>query len=119
MLGRPLFMGDTNWAQMYEITRVLGTPSTHQIQALHPKGSTRITKHLCKLAELKRPARLWAEVLPAYAMHPEALELLSMLLAYDPGARTHPVKALGSHFFAALSAEVGLPDGIFNYTAEE
>lgn len=119
MLGRPLLMGDSNWAQMYEITRVLGTPSKHQIEALHPKGSARIAKHLCKLAELKRPARLWAEVLPAYAMHPEALELPSMLLVYDPGARAHPAKALSTRFFAPLSEEVGLPDGIFDYTAEE
>lgn len=119
MLGRPLLMGDSNWAQMYEITRVLGTPSKHQIEALHPKGSARIAKHLCKLAELKRPARLWAEVLPAYAMHPEALELPSMLLVYDPCARAHPAKALSTRFFAPLSEEVGLPDGIFDYTAEE
>lgn len=119
MLGRPLFMGDKNWAQMYEMTRVLGTPSKHQIQALHPKGSARITKHLCKLAELKRPARRWAEVLPAYAQHPEALELPSMLLAYDPAARAHPIQALGCLFFVPLSEDVGLPDGIFHYTAEE
>jgi len=119
MLGRPLFMGDSNWGQMYEITRVLGTPDEHQIQALHPKGSARITKHLCKLAELKRPGRPWPEVLPAYAMHPEALELPSMLLVYDPGARALPAKALGSQFFMPLSEDVGLPEGIFNYTAEE
>lgn len=120
MLGRPLLMGDTNWAQMYEITRVLGTPDLKQVQALHPASTGRMGKHLSKLAELRRPARRWEDLLPAYAAMPEALDFPARLVVYNPNARAHPAEVLDSPFFVALTDDDGqLPESIFDFTKEE
>lgn len=121
MLGEPLFQGDSSWGQMYAITRVLGTPNALQVRALRPaRGDGRLAAHLGKLAELERPARPWADLLPAFARCPEALELPSRLLAYDPTARWHPTEALLGDFLVGLPDDVlPLPPCIFEFTNEE
>lgn len=104
MLGQPLFQGPSNSGQMYSIVRILGTPTPEEVHALSDsQEGTRLGKHLAKLAELQRSAKPWAEVLPAFAGHPLALELLPRLLAYTPQARSHPAQLLVSPFFMELA----------------
>lgn len=99
MSGVPIFIGDSSWGQMYAILRILGTPSAAEMEALTPKhGGGRLASHLKRLVELRRNPRAWAEVLPAFAQVPEALELPQKLLAYVPKNRWSPATALNSVF---------------------
>lgn len=114
MSGAPIFTGDSSWGQMYAILRILGTPSAAEMEALTPKhGGGRLALHLRRLVELRRNPRAWAEVLPAFAQVPKALELLQKLLAYVPKDRWSPATALKSVFMMGgtslpLTADAGL-----------
>lgn len=111
MSGAPIFTGDSSWGQMYAILRILGTPSAAEMEALTPKhGGGRLASHLERLVELRRNPRPWAEVLPAFAQLPKALELPQKLLAYAPTKRWSPAIALNSAFImggTGMSATAG------------
>jgi len=123
MLGRPLFPGASSLGQIYEIIRALGTPSAAELHALNPGGgrcrAASFVRSTTKLAALRRPARPWAELLPAYANMPDALELPSRLLTYAPGSRLPPAEALLCRFFLPLSKDAALPHDIFEFTSVE
>lgn len=112
-------MGASSWGQMYQIIRALGTPSEEEVKALNPSCSGRMADHLNKLAHLRRPAKPWTELLPAFAHLPEALELPARLLAYAPSSRLRPSEALGWSLFCSLPEDPALPEAIFDFTAEE
>jgi len=122
MRGAPLFAGESSWGQMYEIVRVLGTPLPQQVKALEQcKIQGRIAKHLADLAEFNRPGSSWDQLLPVYARHSPAHELLRLLLAYSPQERIAPADALLCRFFVGLtdSADGQLLPEMFEFTEAE
>lgn len=111
MCGEPIFTGTSSWGQMYAIIRALGTPAAGEMEALTPHhGGGRLAKHLESLVKLRRPARPWAEMLPAYAELPKALELPGRLLVFSPMKRWHPIEALTSAFLVPALETSTLPD---------
>eukprot|EP00921_Rhytidocystis_pertsovi_P010962 GHVQ01017653.1.p1 GENE.GHVQ01017653.1~~GHVQ01017653.1.p1 ORF type:complete len:320 (+),score=33.18 GHVQ01017653.1:273-1232(+) len=113
LLGRPLFAGETSVDQLVKIIQVLGTPSRKQMSAMNPNYTDfRFPdvkpKDLRKVFDDKSP--------------PEALDLLSSFLMYEPSERLHPLSALGHPFFdelrdinARLPNNARFPD-LFNLT---
>jgi len=122
MRGAPLFAGPSSWGQMYEITRVLGTPSPQEVKALDQcKIQGPIAKDLRKLAVLNRPGCQWQELLPVYARHSAVHELPRRLLAYVPQERIAPAEALLCRFFDGLAENVDeqLQPAMFEFTEVE
>eukprot|EP00440_Ansanella_granifera_P040494 gb/GFBE01043918.1/.p1 GENE.gb/GFBE01043918.1/~~gb/GFBE01043918.1/.p1 ORF type:complete len:635 (+),score=98.80 gb/GFBE01043918.1/:1-1905(+) len=116
MSGKPIFTGESSWGQMYAIIRVLGTPTAAEMETLTPReGGGRLETHLRSLVKCRRGAIPWAEVLPAFAHLPAALELPSRLLAFAPGARCHPAEAL----LLPWLARGGTPMRVARWTEEE
>mmetsp|Transcript_27206 Transcript_27206/g.63345 ORF Transcript_27206/g.63345 Transcript_27206/m.63345 type:complete len:706 (-) Transcript_27206:58-2175(-) len=117
MLGQPLFPGNSSWGQMYSIIRALGTPTAEEVHELNPKQPSRLSEHLAKLAKVGRKAEPWQDLLPAFAKHPEALEIPKGIVQYSPSAREHLGKMLCRSFFGDLVADTGpLPASLFDFT---
>ncbi|CAJ1355639.1 unnamed protein product [Effrenium voratum] len=94
--GRPIFMGESSWGQMYAIVRVLGTPSEAEMQFLtpHAEPGGRLAQHLSTLAKLHRASRL-PELLSGSGGF---LRIAQRLLRYAPQDRWHPTRLLKSRF---------------------
>lgn len=116
MLGQPLFPGDSGIDQLVEIIKVLGTPSREQIKTMNPN----YMEH--KFPQIK-PHPFSKVFRPRTA--PEAIDLVSKLLEYTPGARLSAVEAMAHPFFDELRAEgQRMPGGkelppLFDFTREE
>ena len=104
LLGSPLFPGQSGVDQLVEIIKVLGTPSRDEIRAMNPNYT-----------EFKFPAvaaRPWAKALAAARPPADAVDLVSRLLRYAPGARCAAHEALAHPFFDELRQPgVALPNG--------
>ncbi|EKM82943.1 hypothetical protein AGABI1DRAFT_111475 [Agaricus bisporus var. burnettii JB137-S8] len=116
MLGQPLFPGESGIDQLVEIIKVLGTPSREQIKTMNPN----YMEH--KFPQIK-PHPFSKVFRPRTAA--EAIDLVSKLLEYTPGARLSAVEAMIHSFFDELR-DVGarMPNGrdfppLFNFTREE
>jgi len=116
MLGQPLFPGESGIDQLVEIIKVLGTPSREQIKTMNPN----YMEH--KFPQIK-PHPFSKVFRPRTA--PEAIDLVSKLLEYTPGARLSAVEAMTHPFFHELREEgARMPNGkdfppLFNFTREE
>lgn len=116
LLGRPIFTGENGPGQLIEIFKVLGTPTGSQIAAMNPSYKNDI-----KLPQFSPTP--WSKIFPNVA--PEALELLSQLLVYEPQGRINPLKACAHPFFDELrQPNVTLPNGnplpdLFNFSPDE
>ncbi|GJE97946.1 serine/threonine-protein kinase [Phanerochaete sordida] len=116
MLGQPLFPGESGIDQLVEIIKVLGTPSREQIKTMNPN----YMEH--KFPQIK-PHPFSKVFRPRTA--PEAIDLVSKLLEYTPGARLSAVEAMCHPFFDELRQEgAKMPNGkefplLFNFTREE
>jgi glycogen synthase kinase 3 beta len=116
LLGQPIFPGDSGVDQLVEIIKVLGTPTREQIRQMNPNYQ-----------EFKFPqirAHPWQKVFRPRTP-PEAIQLISKLLEYNPSARLTSLEACAHAFFDELR-EPGnkLPNGrdlppLFNLTAHE
>ncbi|KAG2020657.1 CMGC/MAPK protein kinase, variant 3 [Coprinopsis cinerea AmutBmut pab1-1] len=115
MLGQPLFPGESGIDQLVEIIKVLGTPSREQIKTMNPN----YMEH--KFPQIK-PHPFSKVFRPRTA--PEAIDLVSKLLEYTPGARLSAVEAMVHPFFDELRAEgAKMPNGkefprLFDFTRE-
>lgn len=97
MLGQPLFTGLDGIDHFVEMVKVLGTPSTQELQAMNPNypaydfgpGLAPIT---------------WDKVLRGLASR-DAIELAAGLVTWDPAARILPLHAMGYRFFDALRSD--------------
>jgi hypothetical protein len=87
---------------MFEIITVLGPPTLDDVRALNTEGCKELEDNLARLAKAHRSPTNWAAVVPTYAGHPLALQLLSQLLVWDPSTRLHPAHALSHSFFAEI-----------------
>ncbi|KAI9275354.1 Pkinase-domain-containing protein [Sporodiniella umbellata] len=116
LLGQPLFPGDSGVDQLVEIIKVLGTPSREQIELMNPNYEDHkfplIKPHpMSKIFRLRTP--------------PEAIDLMSAILQYNPLVRPTAIEALAHPFFDELrKPETKMPTGkelppLFNFTVEE
>lgn len=116
MLGKPLFAGDDNVCQLFEIIKILGTPTEAQILKMNPNYK--------KFDFSLIPQTPWADVFPT-KLPSVALDLLGKMLTYDPSERITPLEALAHPFFDRLrNPETLLPNGkplptLQNFTPEE
>jgi serine/threonine protein kinase len=116
LLGTPLFPGDSGVDQLIEIIKILGTPSREEITAMNPNHTS------FKFPQIK--PHPWAKVFRNKAP-PEAIDLVSKFLKYDPSQRIDAFDALSHPFFDELrQPDARLPNGkplppLFNFTEEE
>jgi glycogen synthase kinase 3 beta len=92
MLGQPLFPGDSGIDQLVEIIKVLGTPTRDQIRTMNPN----YMEH--KFPQIK--PHPFSKVFRKAS--PDAIDLISHLLEYSPGARFSAVEVLCHPFFDEL-----------------
>jgi len=116
LLGRPIFQGDSGVDQLVAIMRVLGTPSQAEIHAMNPEYT-----------DFKLPmvtAVSWHQVFTANRVDPDAIDLVSQLLRYDPNERCTTYAALAHPFFDELrivykDGSVDKGPTLFNFSAAE
>lgn len=101
MLGQPLFPGESGIDQLVEIIKVLGTPTREQIRTMNPN----YMEH--KFPQIK--PHPFSKVFRRAT--PEAIDLISRLLEYSPGARLSAIEAMTHSFFDELrDPATRLPD---------
>ncbi|KAG2213812.1 hypothetical protein INT47_001081 [Mucor saturninus] len=116
LLGQPLFPGESGIDQLVEIIKVLGTPSKDQILTMNPN----YTDHKFPSIKPHPLSKVFKSRTP-----PEAIDLLSHILQYDPKARPTASEALVHPFFDELrNPETKMATGrdlpeLFNFTREE
>lgn len=93
LLGTPLFPGESGIDQLVEIIKVLGTPTKEQIATMNPN----YTEH--KFPQIKpHPfSKVFRSRTP-----PEAIDLISHLLQYNPNSRLTAIEAMIHPFFDEL-----------------
>lgn len=116
LLGQPLFPGESGIDQLVEIIKVLGTPTREQIELMNPNYDDHkfplIKPHpFSKIFRLRTP--------------PEAIDLMSLILQYNPLARPSASEALIHPFFDELrNPDTKMPTGkplppLFNFSVGE
>ncbi|KAI8887836.1 Pkinase-domain-containing protein [Backusella circina FSU 941] len=116
LLGQPLFPGESGIDQLVEIIKVLGTPTKDQILTMNPN----YTDHKFPLIKPHPLSKVFRSRTP-----PEAIDLLSHILQYDPKTRPTASEALVHPFFDELrNPETKLATGrdlpeLFDFTREE
>merc|ERR1719379_2069706 len=116
VLGQPLFPGESGVDQLVEIIKVLGTPTREQLMAMNPNYTE------FKFPQIK--PHPWHKVFRSRTS-PDAIDLVSQLLQYDPEARIRPLEACCVEFFEELRDQnTRLPNSkpvpdLFNFTKEE
>ncbi|KAG2180713.1 hypothetical protein INT44_003720 [Umbelopsis vinacea] len=116
LLGTPLFPGESGIDQLVEIIKVLGTPTKEQIATMNPN----YTEH--KFPQIKpHPfSKVFRSRTP-----PEAIDLISHLLQYNPNSRLTAIEAMIHPFFDELRhPETRMANGrelppLFNFTQHE
>lgn len=116
LLGTPLFPGDSGVDQLIEIIKVLGTPTKEEILAMNPNTTS------FKFPQIK--PHPWNKVFRGKAP-PNAIELVSQFLRYEPLKRLEAFEALAHPFFdelrepgSKLPNSKPIPD-VFNFTDDE
>lgn len=115
-LGSPLFPGDSGADQLIEIIKILGMPTKEQIHAMNPNAKN------FKFPQIK--ATPWSKVFKNKAP-PDAIDLISTLLLYDPSQRLTAMQTMAHPFFDELRQHgLLLPNGkpppeLFNFTKDE
>jgi glycogen synthase kinase 3 beta len=116
LIGQPLFNGENNAEQLLAIIQVLGSPSRSQLVAMNPQ---------CGQFDLPvLPPLPWKSAFRA-STDALAVDLVSKLCVYTPGARLQGYESLLHPFFDELRAPgAALPNGkelggLFEFTHEE
>jgi serine/threonine protein kinase len=115
LLGQPLFPGESGVDQLVEIIKVLGTPQREEIEAMNPNYTE------FQFPQIK--AHSWNKIFRSRTP-PEAIDLLSKMLVYDPKKRLRPLEAAAHPFFDELRNEdLTLPNNapvppLFNFTMQ-
>ena len=116
LLGQPLFVGESGVDQLVEIIKVLGTPTQAQIESMNKNYSE------FKFPHVKQTP--WNRVFKSRTP-PDAIDLISKVLVYDPERRLKPLEALLHPFFDELREQkTVLPNGdkmidLFDFSREE
>ncbi|CEG65744.1 Putative CMGC/GSK protein kinase [Rhizopus microsporus] len=116
LLGQPLFPGESGIDQLVEIIKVLGTPTKEEVLIMNPN----YTEHKFPIIKPHPLAKVFRSRTP-----PEAIDLLSHILQYDPRKRLTASEAMVHPFFDELrNPETKMANGrdlpeLFNFTREE
>jgi len=116
LLGSPLFPGESGVDQLVEIIKVLGTPTREQIQAMN--------EHYTEFKFPQIKAHPWNKVFRSRTP-PDAIDLVSRILQYDPISRVSPLEVCAHPFFDELrQPTTRLPNGrplppLFDFTPSE
>lgn len=119
LICQPLFPGDSSVDQLVEIIRVLGTPTKNEIEAMNKDYTEFRFPHVKACSWSK----IFADRKPPVT--PEAIDLITQLLQYNPTKRIRPLDALAHPFFDELrDPKARLPNGkplpnLFDFDAEE
>jgi glycogen synthase kinase 3 beta len=118
ILGCPVFPGESASDQLVEIIKILGTPNKNQILAMNSEATE------FKFPQIK--AYPWSKVFRNKIIDDSFIDLISILLVYDPNIRSRPLKALLHPFFDELrDPNTKLPNGknippeVFEFAPEE
>ena len=117
LLGQPLFPGETTVDQMVEIIKILGTPTTADIESMNRDYS-----------EFQFPQILplpWNRVFRPHTT-PEAVDFVTQMLKYAPSSRMSALSALCHPFLdelrqpgTLLPSGKPLPSSLFTFTDDE
>lgn len=116
LLGQPLFPGESGVDQLVEIIKVLGTPTREEIQSMNSNYTE------FKFPQIK--AHPWSKVFRSRTP-PDAIDLVSQMLAYSPNKRIRPLPALAHPYFDELrDPNTVLPNGrplpeLFDFSQKE
>ena len=116
LLGKPIFAASNNLDQLFEVIKILGTPTSKDVAEMNEKYA-RFAFPVIEPVPLK-------SVL-CTGTSDDAIALLSQLLSYSPSTRPHPMVACNHSFFDELREKgTKLPNGaelppLFNFTPEE
>jgi len=103
-LNKPIFPGKSAKEQLYEIMKILGTPTKEELNNMNGKYKN--------LKIPKIPTKPWATVFKNKNNDPLYIDLVSKLLTYDPEIRLSPYKALCHPYFDDLRCnDIKLPNG--------
>lgn len=100
----PLFPGDCEIDQIFNIFRVLGTPDERMW-----KGVTSLPDYKSTYPKWKRKSLTEASPKIEY-LNPQGIDLLSKMMVYDPAERISASKALQHPYFATKAAVSGKTD---------
>ena len=104
ILNRAIFPGKSAKEQLYEIIKILGTPSKEEINEMNPKV------HITKLPNI--PHKLWKDVFKDKTDDMLFIDLVDKLLVYEPEKRLTPYEALNHPFFDDMKKkDFKLPNG--------
>lgn len=102
LLGRPLFTGSSGIDQLIRIIKIMGTPTPAELLAMNPS-----------YAEYALPPTKsvpWSSIFSCRE-DPQATDLVSRFLQFNPKLRLRPIDALSHPFFDELRLkDVKLPD---------
>ncbi|ORX50513.1 Pkinase-domain-containing protein [Hesseltinella vesiculosa] len=116
LLGQPLFPGESGIDQLVEIIKVLGTPSQENIAMMNPH----YTDHKFPMIKPHPFSKVFRQRTP-----PEAIDLISHILQYNPQARPTASEAMVHPFFDELrNPDTKMANGkdlpvLFDFTKEE
>ena len=104
ILNRAIFPGKSAKEQLYEIIKILGTPTKEQISEMNPKV------HISKLPNINH--KLWKDVFKDKTDDDLFIDLVDKLLVYEPKKRLSPYQALNHPFFDDMKKkDFKLPNG--------
>eukprot|EP00981_Chlorochromonas_danica_P006953 scaffold1507_cov158-Ochromonas_danica.AAC.22 len=117
LIGSPIFPGSSGVDQLVEIIKILGTPTREELRGMNPNYQ-----------EFKFPqirAYPWGSIFKP-GTPPEAIDLISKMLAYVPDRRVKAIESCAHPFFDELRRpETTMPDKtplaseLFQFTSEE
>ena len=104
VLNKAIFPGKSAKEQMYEIIKILGTPTKEQVYEMNPKV------HISKLPNINH--KLWKDIFKDKSDDDLFIDLVDKLLVYEPKKRLSPYQALNHPFFDELKKkDFKLPNG--------
>ena len=104
VLNRAIFPGKSAKEQLYEIIKILGTPSKEEINEMNPKV------HISKLPNINH--KLWKDIFKDKSDDELFIDLVDKLLVYEPNKRLYPYQALNHPFFEEMKKkDFKLPNG--------
>jgi serine/threonine protein kinase len=115
LLGQPLFTGKDGINQLVEIIKVLGTPTSAELQAMNPHyPEYKFTPEIPKIP--------WEQMFPRLAKDRLTMDMVNSLLRYDPSSRLTPMQGLLHEYFETplrteKSKNFGPP--LFNFHEDE
>lgn len=119
MLGQAVFPGTSGVDQIVEIIRILGTPSRDQLRSMnenyHEFKFPQIKPQAwAKVCDRRVAPRLYCNLRQVFKSRTaaDAIDLVTVILQYNPEQRLTPARACEHAFFQPLkSADQRLPNG--------